>query len=103
MPWDHATQTDAPPPKLFGSSLPRTAPAPPFSLPSLKGMETSANSNHELAVLDLLQRRKPRMAGHVRKCLYEVLGVERTATDDDIKKAYRKVCAPSDACRNTML
>ena len=33
------------------------------------------------------------MAGHVRRCLYEVLGVERSATDDDIKKAYRKVRA----------
>lgn len=28
---------------------------------------------------------------HVRRCLYEVLGVERNATEDDIRKAYRKV------------
>ncbi len=28
------------------------------------------------------------------KCFYTVLEIERTASDDDIKKAYRKVCTP---------
>lgn len=26
-----------------------------------------------------------------KKCYYDVLGVERDATDDEIKKAYRKL------------
>ena len=35
--------------------------------------------------------RKRQMAATTRRCHYDVLGVERSATDDDIKKAYRKV------------
>jgi len=34
---------------------------------------------------------KRQMAATTRRCHYDVLGVERSATDDDIKKAYRKV------------
>ena len=30
-------------------------------------------------------------SGNKRKCLYELLAVERTATDDELKKSYRKL------------